>query len=857
MGGLMRGRRCWIWLCVLLLVACGTEIAEDTGASSLQRVECAECAPAAAFDSPGIASSTFPVNSRSPVFHPESLNEPAQVFVTAPSDAPLDRGIELPLAPGPDGRLEEPMLSPGDVLPRYRLYLPELSDIRLASQESGKPYDYLILLYQPLDSLEQYAAPPGQLPDGFESDSFAGRVMADLKQVQNDSAAPSLMESTFVVAAFKSPSIVRRSVHQDVVDGCAPSILQYFSDSPGLSAENVRVASVFPGFAAGLRAFLAEMFPKPILGDNDTVESWEAHDGADKPFVCLARVGNDGIPTIIGIFEEVSWRVVGRNVLGMLYQGSGAPEWEVDGMSACEQPSAQQVASLPAPPDLSHIKLRGANFLSENPYGWAYEKCMMQELPADFSCDETQAAIMAVAQREAASLRLMKLNGMNSVALGITASTSGLQTSDINFPGDPWQDEIISKKADGATASDCQLRATIRLAKQLGLTVMLKLYVLPLGEESDMPGGSEVTMAAGCYCPPPESAWNDPGDGTTYAQYVNDWWKQWFTRYEVLIDYYGELAAEEDVEWLLLGTGMWSTVKQGYYEDLDDETSWKNGWADVLIPKAELAFKQGSEDRWISYANDLFSLPPGEGPCPSCDIAQSIQDVDFWHLLDAVSLNMGYCLIFPKATLKEGMKAAAEFAVLEQNKPLLITQFGAASVAEGCCPKMDADGNIVGFDPGSHCGAEAGVPGNFEDQAKAVGAILEGMDGCGVDNGGPGIEGVFVETWGNVSNYNSFPPMVLPEDSEAYFDQFIPISPECGYTPLTELPEALNPQDPEDTADPSAPGAFAARFYDFFSSDGGVIEPFTNYPYSLSIVGKSAQALLYRSFWGLDSAWSP
>ncbi len=777
--------------------------------------------------------------------------------VVAPSlEPPTGQGVQ-PLAPVSSSRLEAPMLSPGDILPRYRLYAPELTDISAAAQLPDKPYEYLILLYQPLESLEQFAAPPGQLPDGFEEDTFAGRVLADLKEVRASSNLPALLESTFVVAAFESPSFAGRTVHQDVVDNCEPAVVHYFSETMGLPEDNVRVASVFPGFAAGVRAFVAGMFPKPVVTDSGSVDEWEVHDGADKPFVCLARVGDNGVPTIIGIFEEVSWRSLGRNVLGMLYEGSGAPRWEVDSMSACELAEAQQVASLPTPPDLSHINLRGANYLAENPYGWAYEKCMMDEIPDDFACDETEAAIMAVAQREAAGLRLMKLNGMNAIAVGITASTSGLHTADISFPGDPWEDELISKKADGATATDCQLRSTIRLAKQLGLTVMLKLYVLPLGEETDMPGGSEVTMAAGCYSPLSEAAWSDPGDGTTYEQYVNDWWKQWFARYEVLIDYYGELAAEEEVEWLLLGTAMWSTVKQGYYEDLDDESTWKNGWADVLIPKAEMAFKQGSEARWITYANDLFSMPPGEGPCPGCDIAQSIQEVDFWHLLDAVSLNMGYCLVFPEATLKDGVKAAAEFAVLEQGKPLLISQFGAASVQNGCCPKKDPDGNVVGVDPGSHCGAEAEVPGNFEDQAKAIGVILEAIDGCSVDSGGPGIEGVFVETWGNVSNYNSFPPLVLPGDSEAYFEQFVPSTPDCSYAPLHGLPETLDPSDPEDPYNPAAPGAFAPQFHDFFSSEGGVFEPFTNYPYSLSVVGKSAQALLYRSFWGLDWAWAP
>ena len=114
---------------------------------------------------------------------------------------------------------ETPALSPGDVLPRYRIFVPGPTNIKAAQLASGNEHDYLVLLYQPLDSLDQFAAPPGELPEGFEEDTFVGRVLADLKSVQESSSLPSLMENTFFVAAFRSPMFATRTVHEDVVDG--------------------------------------------------------------------------------------------------------------------------------------------------------------------------------------------------------------------------------------------------------------------------------------------------------------------------------------------------------------------------------------------------------------------------------------------------------------------------------------------------------------------------------------------------------------------------------------------------------------------------------------------------------------
>lgn len=81
----------------------------------------------------------------------------------------------------------------------------------------------------------------------------------------------------------------------------------------------------------------------------------------------------------------------------------------------------------------------------------------------------------------------------------------------------------------------------------------------------------------------------------------------------------------------------------------------------------------------------------------------------------------------------------------------------------------------------------------------------------------------------------------MPMDSATYLAACAP-GVDCDYRPL-EVPLALEPP------------AFAVEACAFFDWEFGMYEPFPDYPYSVAVVGKSAQAQLYCAFWGLQWVW--
>ena len=299
-----------------------------------------------------------------------------------------------------------------------------------------------------------------------------------------------------------------------------------------------------------------------------------------------------------------------------------------------------------------------------------------------------------------------------------------------------------------------------------------------------------------------------------------------------------------------------------------DDSGSVNGWIDVLIQAALEEYKAGpdSDNRRITYAAGIMSVDMCEND--ALVIGGTPQEIgaEFWNLLDAVGLNMGYCTDFPPGNLKAATYAALAYAgglspeayddpdfVPPEDgqiyKPLLVTQVKAASVEFGCCPILDENGESVGHTPSDMCNAAAGMKAedgasNFPDQSESLReqlqAILEAINGPYLA-ASAAIQGIFVQSWGDGVDRSLFPPLAMPMDPAAYLSA-CGIGGDCNYRPLS-VPLALEPDE------------FAEKACEFFDWEEGMYEPFPDYPYSLAVVGKSAQALLYCTFWGLQWVW--
>jgi hypothetical protein len=187
----------------------------------------------------------------------------------------------------------------------------------------------------------------------------------------------------------------------------------------------------------------------------------------------------------------------------------------------------------------------------------------------------------------------------------------------------------IVRRSD-ATPTDASLRATIALAHQLGLKVLLKPHVDPWGTDDRWRG--------------------EIGPGFAAAE-----WAAWFASYRVFIVHYAALAAESGVEQFCVGCELDGTVHR------------KADW------RAVIAAVRGVFPRTITYADDQIEEDPDA--------------VQWWDAVDLIGMDaypvLSGRLLPTIATLERGWRRwtqRLEALSRRWDKPVILTEIGCRSV---------------------------------------------------------------------------------------------------------------------------------------------------------------------------------
>jgi hypothetical protein len=806
---------------------------------------------------------------------------------------------------------------PGARLADYTVFSPSAQSLRQVVEASG--CTNLLLVHQPLEHPGQFSFPWPSSPAKLKAihETFVGRIVAglrstllsstDLKQAQKD---------TFVAICLSDPSESNYEplshLFVDIVAANQEFLTNYLTAPPseggcGLRAENVLITAVPTSFAPEIQGFVSRAFPAPVTDEvSREVAHWTSFDRFPLPFVTLAVKDF----TVLGSFQHLAWMAIGRNLLGLLLKGGGAPVWHVwkkpgwaknlyIGDPEAWTQSLGQPATLQEPSDLEltgsleSLEYRGADYGVYFNDAWAYTEDLYQLVPQkgvpEWAKEEVIPARIAISLREAANIPLMKATGMNMVTLGIAAE-HGSPGYHIHFPcgKDEFPDAdytVNDEQSMGDTANDDQLRATIRLVHQQGLSVMLKLLTLPRAPDNPE---FEALQAPGFVQP---FVSNLP-TAQEKADEWNFWWREYFRNYANLIRHYGRIAAEEGVEWLCIGQGKWSSIGRTFF---DEEGVELDGWRDVLIPAATgvtddgvdipeatdaykklFAAKHGGKSGKLTYGSnwrepeywdtELEEWTPWQFPADVVnelgqEIMAGYKNVTFWDKMDAIGISFHSFVEDVEANLQKFLPSAVDTAK-KLGKKVILTGAGCCSTDDGWSPQMPGGG--------CHCGVAAegqsASPkppqfnedpgdcevGNHGDQAEFYSILLNSLASFRKSHpSGHLLSGLVIRRWGPGSEYAAYPPLILPstpEEKEKWLDK------EFIYKDVEEpnYDGLLLPAQGTEALEPKYYGAGGPEAADSLERAwGGEHYYYGRYPYDYTPVGKLAQLSLYLSFWGI------
>lgn len=495
----------------------------------------------------------------------------------------------------------------------------------LEAQDCG----FAVLIYQQSGTVSGSDSLAGTFAETVLSD--LSDLHAGLLQTSPDKAAQLAENVHYVVAvastppAFSDYSVAGSQFHGEKVEALAGSVAALLPAA--VPAEHLSIIGV-PTYLEPLKALAKEAGKTNVIPEGapgEQVDEW-FFAGPSDAFICICRrtsAPQGVLPCIVGTFNDLTWQTVGRNLAGIIFEGTGAPRWDCFATPWPVQQPAKDIGylnqQLLLQASVTGVSIKGMSYAAYNNMAWAYT----DQVDGGYNL-----FTWLVARKGASHLPMMAADGVNAVAIVVAGHTWTINSNDVLYPGKPGLDydnpntKEDYKLAHYNTASNEDLRSTIRLAKQCGMKVMLKPFV-----DSD----DEEWRAL--YRPEPGLAW--PA--------WQAWWETWFESYEEMLKHYAVIAIQEGVDWFCIGTELCSSASDEG-NSFPNPTFFKDLWLQLISEVRSTFAVEIDSDAGLVEPKLLYAAYQEAADEPfdyeTKEILGGYWNVNFWEDLDFVGIDL-------------------------------------------------------------------------------------------------------------------------------------------------------------------------------------------------------------------------